>query len=153
LRNRILRAIEAGRRAVAPRGDAGRNPDAMQASLALLLMGQADGELGTRARGHAEAARQATAIPLLITSSTELTEIKTPGLVYEYLPATSDVLEATGELPEIAALYALRRLELIFDKWLVVECRWCGQDAEELLSLRQRRPELARSRIKLARLG
>lgn len=125
----------------------------MRASVALLLLGRASDDLDAHVPAHVEAARRVSAIPLAITSATEAAAIRAPDLVIEHLPALSDVLEATEEQPDIAALYLLRRLELMFDKWLVIECRWSGQEAEDLVALRASRPELARSRVRFVRLG
>jgi hypothetical protein len=102
---------------------------------------------------HVNAARQAAAIPVLISSATDIPVVDTVGIVYEHLPLASDIYEATREAPEVVALYLLRRLELIFDKWLITDCSWLGQEAEELVSLRASRLDLARGRVRLSHLG
>ncbi len=129
---RVKDAIDAGREAVAA---AENVPPAPRPYSALLLLD----ELGpvadaTRPR-HSEAAKSKGERVLLILGPDSELEHPDVSVVCEFLPRLADIVSGTGHRPDVAQFYRLARLRLILEKWDVVECRWTGPLAAELIEL------------------
>ncbi len=127
--SRLQDAIEAGHSAVSEIQSAAE----VQNLSALLILD----ELGpmaedVRAR-HFDAAAASGQRPLLILGPEAELEHSSLQFLCEFLPRSQDIVRATGERPDTVLRYRMTRLNLIFDKWDVAQCRWIGVSAAEIV--------------------
>ena len=85
-----------------------------------------------RAR-HFDAAAASGQRPLLILGPEAELEHSSLQFLCEFLPRSQDIVRATGERPDTVLRYRMTRLNLIFDKWDVAQCRWIGVSAAEIV--------------------
>lgn len=126
---RLKEAVEAGRTAVS---DAKSAAEVQNLSALLLLDVLGPAADGVRTR-HIDAATAAGQRPLLILGPEAEPEHVDLQLLCEYLPRLQDLAAATGHRPDAILRYRMKRLSRIFEKWGVVECRWIGPSADDIV--------------------
>lgn len=160
---RVMRALEAGRAAVAEaenaphgatlpeqdrRGRIGRALDAGRAAVAdaeaaarnterpavaLVVLDTMGPDAEAMRRAHQRFAAGRGLRPLFVLGP--LSELEHPErhLLCEFLPLPEELGLILGERDEVIRAYLAARLRAILDKWRVEECFWAGERAAELI--------------------